>query len=137
MDKNTLLFTDKADDYAKFRPSYPDAAVRWLKSKIFAECVVDIGAGTGIFTQVLLKYFTNVSAIEPNAQMREKFKNFLPDILCLAASGEATGLADNSVDLITVAQAFHWLDAEKFKKRGNAYFETVRQNGDRLEYDLA
>lgn len=113
---NTELFSHKADDYAKFRPSYPDAAVGWLKSQISAESVVDIGAGTGIFTQVLLKYFTNVSAIEPNGQMREKFKNFLPDVLCLAASGEATGLADNSVDLITVAQAFHWLDAEKFKK---------------------
>ena len=116
MTDNRQLFTSKSDDYAKFRPSYPDAAVRWLKERTAAKRVLDVGAGTGIFTQVLLKHFAEVSAVEPNNDMREKFRNALPATECFNAAGEATGLPENSFDLITVAQAFHWLDAEKFKK---------------------
>lgn len=112
---NTALFTHKSDDYARFRPGYPVAAVDWLKSETAAETVLDIGAGTGIFTQLLLKRFSNVSAVEPNAEMREKFNTFLPDVPCYDATGEATGLPENSVDLITAAQAFHWLDEELFR----------------------
>lgn len=113
---NTALFSRRSDDYARFRPGYPVAAADWLKSKTAAEAVVDIGAGTGIFTRLLLERFANVSAVEPNAAMREKFNIFLPDVPCYDATGEATGVPENSVDLITVAQAFHWLDEELFKR---------------------
>ena len=113
---NTELFSSKSDDYSRFRPGYPISAVNWLKSKTSGEAVIDIGAGTGIFTELLLKRFSNVSAIEPNAAMREKFSSFLPDIICHSTTGENTALPDNSVDLITVAQAFHWLDEEQFKR---------------------
>ena len=116
MIRNTELFTQKSDDYFKFRPSYPVEAVEWLKSEIAAVNALDIGAGTGIFTKVLLKCFKNVSALEPNADMRNKFSQFLPDVPCYDGCGENTLLPDNSVDLITVAQAFHWLDADLFKK---------------------
>ena len=115
MNKNTELFTNKTDDYSRFRPSYPDTAAAWLKSQVNGEDVLDVGAGTGIFTKVLLKYFANVSAVEPNAQMREKFRLFLPEVFCSEGTGENTLLPENSVDLITVAQAFHWLDAAQFK----------------------
>ena len=113
---NKELFSHKADDYSRFRPGYPEAAINYLREKSPGDSVVDIGAGTGIFTKALLRCFTDVSAIEPNFDMREKFQLFLPGIPCYGSSGEATGLADDSVDLITVAQAFHWLDAELFKK---------------------
>ena len=113
---NKELFSRKSDDYALYRPSYPEEAVQFLRSECSGSHVVDIGAGTGIFTKVLLKYFDSVAAVEPNGDMREKFKAFLPDIPCLAGSGEETTLPDASVDLITVAQAFHWLDEEKFKQ---------------------
>lgn len=112
---NTGLFSGKADDYSKFRPSYPDAAIKYLAEKSCAENVLDIGAGTGIFTARLLGAFKNVSALEPNAEMQKEFVKFLPETVCLSGTGEDTGLPDNSVDLITVAQAFHWLDADKFK----------------------
>ena len=113
---NRSLFTSKSDDYFRFRPSYPDAAIDWLRERCLGEDVVDIGAGTGIFTKEILKRFRNVSAVEPNGDMREKFKEFLPDIFCASTSAEETGAADHSVDLITAAQAFHWFDEEKFKK---------------------
>ena len=50
------------------------------------------------------------------AQMREKFRLFLPGVYCSEGTGENTLLPENSVDLITVAQAFHWLDAALFKQ---------------------
>ena len=112
---NKELFSRKSEDYALFRPSYPEEAVQFLRSKCQGSHVADIGAGTGIFTKMLLKYFDTVTAVEPNGEMREKFRAFLPGVPCLAGSGEETGLPDESVDLITVAQAFHWLDEEKFK----------------------
>ncbi|MBO5821659.1 MAG: methyltransferase domain-containing protein [Lentisphaeria bacterium] len=112
---NTGLFSGKADDYSKFRPSYPDAAIKFLAERSRAENVLDVGAGTGIFTAKLRGTFKNVTALEPNAGMRKEFLKFLPEIVCLEGTGEDTGLPDNSVELITVAQAFHWLDAEKFK----------------------
>ena len=113
---NKELFTHKSEDYANFRPSYPDEALQFLREKCPGSHVADIGAGTGIFTKMLLKYFDSVTAVDPNGEMREKFRAFLPGVPCLAASGEDTTLPDASVDLITAAQAFHWLDEEKFKK---------------------
>lgn len=112
---NRALFTGKSDDYFRYRPGYPETSVRWIKAQCTGENVVDIGAGTGIFTKILLNFFNSVSAIEPNADMRRNFQIFLPDTPCLSGTGEATGLPDDSVDLITAAQAFHWMDEEKFK----------------------
>lgn len=113
---STQLFTHKSNDYSRFRPSYPDAAIDWLYAKCGNCRVLDVGAGTGIFTQALIKRFQHVTALEPNAAMRESFSQFLPDILCIDRTGEATELPADSVDLITVAQAFHWLDEEQFKQ---------------------
>ena len=79
MTDNTKLFSGKSNYYAASRPSYPAEALEWLfRHCPGAEKVVDIGAGTGIFTRVLLDYFDNVSALEPNADMREKFRLNLP-----------------------------------------------------------
>lgn len=113
---NKELFSLKSEDYSRFRPSYPECAARWLKQNCSGERVADIGAGTGFFTKVLIPYFKDVCAVEPNAAMRKKFSCFLPQIPCSGGSGEDTKLADSSIDLITVAQAFHWLDEEKFKR---------------------
>lgn len=121
---NKELFSRKSDDYSKFRPSYPDAAVDWLRKNISGEQILDIGAGTGIFTKVLLRCFQKVTAVEPNAEMREKFLQYLPEIPCTDGSGEETKMPDRSVDLITVAQAFHWLDEEKFKAEAKRILKT-------------
>ncbi len=117
---NLNLFSDKADNYVKARPSYAPALLDMLEEyglKKGSE-VADIGSGTGIFTCQLLDKGAKVFAVELNDKMRrkaeaslEKFENFIS----INASAEATTLADNSVDFVTCAQSFHWFDKEKFK----------------------
>ena len=126
MTDNRELFTAKAEDYARFRPSYPAAAVDWLRERSSGGAVADIGAGTGIFTRLLLRRFAPVYAVEPNAAMRAVFRRFLPGIPCFDGSGECTGLPGGAVELITVAQAFHWLDEALFKVEAR---RILRPNG--------
>lgn len=119
-------FSGKADVYARCRPSYPAELVDWLYTHANAETVADIGAGTGIFTACLLKKPWQVIAVEPNPDMRKVFAETLPGIRCLPGSGEATGLPDHSMDLITAAQAFHWMDEQRFREECR---RILRQDG--------
>lgn len=117
---NEEKFTGKADIYDKYRPSYPDGLIRYLYGMTHlreynAENVIDIGAGTGKLTACLATKPWKITAVEPNGDMLEKLKQNFPDITTVKASAENTGLPDNSADLITVAQAFHWFEKDKFK----------------------
>ena len=116
MTDSTQRFSDRVEAYVKFRPGYPVELVQTLLQKTLLETgavVADIGSGTGIFTQLLLDQGLKVFAIEPNANMRNAaevlFADY-PPFTRLAAPAENTGLADNSLDLITAAQAFHWFN---------------------------
>lgn len=111
---NEEKFTGKAELYERYRPSYPDALIYFLYENARCGCVADIGAGTGKFTRCLLKKPWRVIAVEPNADMRGKLSG-IEQITIVPASAEDTQLADQSVGLVTVAQAFHWFDEEKFK----------------------
>ena len=113
---NEDKFSGKADNYAKYRPSYPAEIVDLLYDKTHADTVADIGAGTGKFTKCLMAKPWNIIAVEPNPDMYEKLKGSTPDITHIMASAESTGLPDNSVSLVTTAQAFHWFDRDKFKE---------------------
>lgn len=116
------LFSGRADHYARWRPSYPGPLVDALLALVFpmeTPVIADIGAGTGIFSELLLSRGATVYAVEPNADMREtakrelrRFAQFHP----VAGSAEHTGLEDQSVDGVSVAQAFHWFDPVKFRK---------------------
>lgn len=116
---NTEKFTNKAAQYEKGRPGYPEAALAYIKNlgknaSVFA----DIGAGTGKFTELIAKNRQTVYGVEPNEDMFQKLEQNLavyPNATAIKAPSEATDLADNSVDIITVAQALHWFDLEKFK----------------------
>lgn len=113
---NEDKFTGKAELYAKYRPSYPDKLIEWLYETTHAESVADIGAGTGIFTLCLAAKPWKITAVEPNADMLKQLEITLEgkaEIIC--APAESTGLPDNSVGLVTAAQAFHWFDEERFK----------------------
>lgn len=109
-------FSDRVDDYVRYRPGYPPA-VRDLLARLgplgAGRVVADVGSGTGIFARLLLETGAHVIGIEPNAAMRaaaEKALSGDPEFESRAGSAEATGLADASVDLVTAAQAFHWFD---------------------------
>ncbi|HEX7914175.1 class I SAM-dependent methyltransferase [Rudaea sp.] len=115
-------FSTKAADYAAARPRYPAALFERLRASRTlhtAAQIVDIAAGTGLFTGQLLYRGYNVIAIEPNAAMRAVADATLAQYRkyrSIAASAEATTLADASVDVITAAQAFHWFDVEAVRR---------------------
>ncbi|MCM1053896.1 MAG: class I SAM-dependent methyltransferase [Bacteroides sp.] len=110
---NEERFTGKADLYEKYRPSYPRKLIDWLYDNTRAEFVADVGAGTGKFTQCLAAKPWKITAVEPNDDMRSKFN--VAGVNAVKGTAENTGLDDNSVDLVTVAQAFHWFDKALFK----------------------
>lgn len=117
----TKKFTGKADIYSKYRPHYPKEYINYLVSYnnlTSNNTVADIGSGTGILTEQLLEKDLKVIAVEPNDDMRsiaeKRLKNH-PKFVSIKGIAENTGLRSKSVDLITVAQAFHWFDKVKFK----------------------
>jgi len=121
MNDFTQRFSKRVDAYVRYRPGYPDDLVSRLleKSGLGASAVVaDIGSGTGIFTRLLLDQDLRVYAIEPNAPMRAAAEASLgddPQFISIAAPAEDTGLDNDSVDLVTAAQAFHWFNNDAAK----------------------
>lgn len=112
-------FSDRADDYVRGRPGYPEAlfdAVVELGGLAAGATVADLGAGTGLSSEPLLRRGLRVFAIEPNDAMRAALAARLAShsgLVVVAGSAEATGLARHAVDLAIAAQAFHWFDAER------------------------
>jgi ubiquinone/menaquinone biosynthesis C-methylase UbiE len=109
-------FETGAGDYERARPDYPPEAGRWLAERLDlrpGRRVVDIAAGTGKLTRVLVATGANVVAVEPVAGMRARLAGALPDVELLDGVAEAIPLPDASVDAATVAQAFHWFDGDR------------------------
>ena len=122
MKNNTNRFSNRVDNYVKYRPSYPIQLIDYLVSEIGVNkesTISDIGSGTGIFSKLLINKVKTIYCIEPNNEMRqyseEIFKSYNN---CHVNNGtaEATELEDNSIDFITVAQAFHWFNIRKTMK---------------------
>lgn len=112
-------FSNRVEDYVRFRPGYPPALLRWLHDEqgVPREALVaDIGAGTGISSQILLAAGHPLIAVEPNAAMRAAAEQWLgteyPRFRAADGTAEATGLADASIGLVSAAQAFHWFDTD-------------------------
>ncbi len=118
----TLRFSDRVENYIKYRPSYPRGVVELLcrRCGLGRDTVVaDIGAGTGIFARLLLGSGCRLFAVEPNREMREAAIGFLagyPGLVVVDGTAEDTKLATASIDLITAAQAFHWFDPNRTKQ---------------------
>ncbi len=114
----TERFSDRAENYAKYRPSYPIQVIELLERECGltrASVIADVGSGTGILTKLFLDHGNKVSGVEPNKEMREAAERLLAshdNFVSIDGRSEATGLPDQSVDFITVAQAFHWFDFE-------------------------
>ena len=113
------IFTGKVADYVASRPGYPAPLFELLRAACPPAAgadVADIGAGTGLLTQGLLAAGYRVVAVEPNADMRRAADSrlgALPGYRSVDGSAEALPFDDNTLDLITAAQAFHWFDVER------------------------
>jgi SAM-dependent methyltransferase len=120
--KSTERFSDRVADYVRYRPDYPLAMLEWLQSEHGVNphwWVGDIGAGTGISSKLFLDGGYRVIAVEPNEPMRAAAEQWLGDnerFRIIDGRAAATGLDDSSIDLVTVAQAFHWFDQEAARR---------------------
>jgi SAM-dependent methyltransferase len=114
--RSTERFSDRVADYVRYRPDYPVAMLQWLRDAhgvTPAWRVADVGAGTGISSKMFLDAGHAVVAVEPNAAMRAAAVAWLhdyPQFRAVDGRADATTLDDDSVDLVSVAQAFHWFD---------------------------
>jgi SAM-dependent methyltransferase len=108
-------FGPAASLYDRVRPSYPQAAVAWALQPLGAPSarVVDLGAGTGIMTRLLLAEGHDVIAVEPDAQMRQVLGETSPGVDIRAGSAESIPVGDAEVDAVVAAQAYHWFDPER------------------------
>jgi SAM-dependent methyltransferase len=105
-------FAATADDYQRYRPSYPAAVLDWIVTTTGVTPparVADVGAGTGIFTRLLAARGFDVVGVEPNPAMRE-LATARGGPRYQAGEATRTGLPDASLALITAAQAFHWFE---------------------------
>ncbi len=111
-------FSNRVSDYVRFRPRYPESLIDVLRDRCGLKpghVVADVGSGTGFLAELFLRHGNTVFAVEPNAPMREAAESLYgaaPGFHSVPGSAEATGLAGESVDLVTAGQAFHWFDAD-------------------------
>jgi ubiquinone/menaquinone biosynthesis C-methylase UbiE len=104
-----------AGDYDRARPGYPAEAVEWICERLGVgpgRTVVDLGAGTGKLTRMLLGRGATVVAVEPVESMRDRLAAAMPDVPAVSGTAKDMPLGDGSADVVTVAQAFHWFDSE-------------------------
>jgi SAM-dependent methyltransferase len=105
-----------ADLYERARPDYPRDAVAWLAEELElrkGRTVLDLGAGTGKLTRRLLETGARVVAVEPGDAMRAELVRAVPGVRTLRGSAEDIPLPDDSIDAVTVGQAFHWFRHEE------------------------
>ncbi len=118
----TSRFSDRVDNYIRYRPRYPAEALEVLQQECGLEpghVVADIASGTGIWTRTLLENGNPVSGVEPNADMRragDRLLESFPKFTSVAGTAEATTLPDSSVDFVTAAQAAHWFKREPARR---------------------
>jgi len=108
-------FTSQAGSYGRARPGYPAGLVDRLVSYaglVEGDPVADLGAGTGLFTQLLAARHFSVTAVEPNEAMRSQAPP-MAGVVWLASTFEATGLPASSQRWAVAAQAFHWADPSR------------------------
>lgn len=117
-DEPTRRFSDRVDNYVKYRPAYPPAVLHCLQT----ECglantavIADVGSGTGLLTKLFLDNGHHVFGIEPNKEMRAAGERFLKDyanFVSVNGTAEATTLPAHSVDFVVAGQAAHWFTPE-------------------------
>jgi SAM-dependent methyltransferase len=108
---HALSFGGVADVYDRARPSYPAEAVDWLLGSPTAPLtVLELGAGTGKLTGILVEAGHRVVATDPSAGMLQVLRGQVPGAIAVAAPAEAIPIPSRSIDVVIAAQAFHWFD---------------------------
>ena len=105
-----------AEMYERGRPDYPAAAIDLLVERLdlrSGRTVIDLAAGTGKLTRLLVPTGAEVVAVEPIEGMRTELERRVHRVRVLAGAAEAIPLADEAADAVTVAQAFHWFRADE------------------------
>jgi SAM-dependent methyltransferase len=111
-------FSNRAQDYAKYRPHYSPEVVRALQRACRLEpeqVIADIGCGPGLLAEVVLQNGNRVMGVEPNREMREAGEQYLArfaNFTMIDGSAEQTTLVHASVDFVMAGQAFHWFRPE-------------------------
>lgn len=109
-------FEAGVEHYERGRPTYPDDAVSYVVNELRigpGRDIVELGAGTGKFTELLAYTGASVTAIEPVAVMREALERNCPTVTVLDGTAEDIPVADASADTVLAAQAFHWFDGDR------------------------
>lgn len=115
-------FSNRVENYVKYRPGYPREILDYLADRagLRPESVIaDVGCGTGISSRLFLVNGNPVYGVEPNAAMRAAAMEHVGDFsqfMIIDGTAEATTLADASVDIVVAAQAFHWFDPEPTRR---------------------
>ena len=110
--KQAASFGAGAAAYDRARPGYPAAAIDWL-IPAGARRVLDLGAGTGKLTRLLVERGLEVSAVDPSTGMLDYLERALPGVSVLEGTAETIPLPDGSLDAVVVGQAWHWFDAAR------------------------
>jgi SAM-dependent methyltransferase len=108
--KRANVFGEVATTYERFRPGPPAAAVDWLLPTHLAR-VVDLGAGTGALTRLLVGRADEVVAVEPDDRMRAVLTAEVPTARAVSGRGEAIPLPDRCADAVLASSSWHWMDA--------------------------
>jgi SAM-dependent methyltransferase len=127
-------FSNRVENYIRYRPGYPPELIHLLErgARLTPDsAIADIGAGTGIFSELLLNAGYQVDGIEPNQAMRKAAEKLLagyPRFRSVGGSAQQTTLPDTSIDLIVSAQAFHWFDTAEAR----AEFRRILKPGGKI-----
>ncbi|MEO8221552.1 MAG: class I SAM-dependent methyltransferase [Specibacter sp.] len=105
-------FLEGGEHYHQVRPGYPGDSLDWLMagSPRPIHDVLDVGAGTGKYTQLLAQHGWSLTAVDPSADMLAQLAAVLPHTTTIVGTAEHLALPAHSVDLAVVAQAWHWCD---------------------------
>jgi ubiquinone/menaquinone biosynthesis C-methylase UbiE len=119
-------FSLQSNQYVKFRPTYPHELYDYIQTLIQPrQCAWDCGTGNGQVAQELANYFDKVYATDISEKQIENAVQ-KSNIIYKVESAEKTSFANNSFDLITVAQAIHWFNFGEFYKEVE---RTIKPNG--------
>lgn len=119
---STTRFSNRVEDYIRYRPHYPHSVIEHLRSRLgltSTDVIADIGSGTGISCELFLENGNIVFGVEPNREMREAAERLLsryPGFKSIDGTAEKIPLEDDRVDMIVSGQAFHWFDIEKSRE---------------------